>query len=117
MRVSVRAGARLRARVWARARFSAINPNPNPNPNPDPNPNPKAAALSTLSACGPHGGTWEAVSDEAIELAWARHLQRAEAAEASLLAGVLQVASLALVRVSNPNPNHNPNPNTILTLP
>ena len=50
-------------------------------------------------------------------LAWAQHLQRAQAAEASLPAGVLQVASLALVRVSNPNPNHNPNPNTILTLP
>ena len=69
------------------------------------------------------------MSDEAVELAWAQHLQRAQAAEASLPAGVLQVASLAVVRVrvgvrvSNPNPDpnphhnptyRNPNPNGVL---
>ena len=38
------------------------------------------------------------MSDEAVEAAWARHLQRAQAAEASLLAGVLEVASLAVAQ-------------------
>ena len=93
-----------------------LNPNPNSNCNLNPDPNPShsgalnwepsldlagaardaaAAALATLSTCCAQDGTWDAVRDEDVELAWARQLQRTEAAEVSLLAGALEASSLA----------------------
>ena len=54
-----------------------------------------ATALATLGVCYAQDGTWDTVRDEDVELAWAQHLQRTEAAEVSLLVGALETPSLA----------------------